>query len=152
MLTSGWYLVRAEGFTSVLSDPTLATRLSSGCELVSCTINEADNLSAAGQWTNGERFWVIRHDNRRGRRSVETHGTLPLGFESIKDELLEKEEADSAVLNEIPIDLAEAVTGYRDGVSRANVVGDRYELLIRGRGSESGGMGKWWKRLFSRAQ
>jgi hypothetical protein len=106
MLTSGWYLVRAEGPTSVLSDPTVGAGLSERCDLVGCSVNDAERLSAAGQWNNRERLWGIRYDGKRGRRSVETHGTLPLGFESIKDELLEKEEADPDVLYEIPIDLA----------------------------------------------
>jgi hypothetical protein len=149
MLTSGWYLVRAEGFTSVLSDPTVGAELSQGCDLVTCSVNEAEHLSAAGQWENGERLWVIRHDGWRGRRSVETYGTLPLGFESIEDELLELEEADRDAFYEMPINAAEALTGYRHDAKRTNIKDNGYELLIAGRGSESGGMGTWWKRLFS---
>lgn len=141
-LATGWYLVRTEGLTSMLCEPGVASQLSEDCEVVTCCLNEDDYLSAAEQWENGKRLWGIRYYRKHGRRSVEVDGALPLGFDSIKVELLEKEKADADVFYEMPIDVAEAVTGYRDDVLPVNVLGQRYELLIARRGGEVSGMGR----------
>ena len=149
ILSTGWYLVRAAGMRDVLRDIAVPYRLSRRCEVVTCRADAAESVSAAGEWQNGQRIWFVRHDGRRGQNDIETFGTLPLGFESIKTDWLGQGEGDPDLLFEVAIDIAEAMTGYRDGGSRTTLTKRGFELLIAGGVRERGrdSVGQWFKRL-----
>jgi hypothetical protein len=91
----------------------------------------------------------VRHDGRGRQNDIETVGTLPLGFESIKTDWLAKGERDLELRFEMAIDIAAAVTGYRDGGAQAKITERGYELLIPAgaRERDQSGVGQWFKRL-----
>ena len=111
MLPSGWFLL-IHGRHEFSNDQ--VRRLSRGCEVVACFVEEHVMVSRAAGWRDGEPIWCVTHDSEQGDEHLEVKGVPPHGFFAIRDRLTtrqEEEEGADFIFN-IPVDLAEEVTGY----------------------------------------
>jgi hypothetical protein len=110
-LPSGWYLV-IHGRHEFTSDE--ARRLSRGCEVVACFVEEHVMVSRAAGWKDGEQIWSVTHDAEEGDGHLEVEGEPPASFAAIRDRLAKQQEKDGGAdfLFDIPVDLAKEMTGY----------------------------------------
>jgi len=149
-LPGGWYLIVSDHTERVASDAALQT-LSAGGELVTCFVEEHVMASAAAGWQDGRRLWSVTHDAQRGGDHLVAEGDLPPAYAAIRDRLLAKQrEQDLAkppssrhrqrksgdfsqmrcdYLFSIPVELAQALTGYTHDEDILGQDGKPFEVL-----------------------
>ncbi len=77
-LPTGWVIVVAQRtYPCMIGDSTLR-RLSAGCEVVTCGVEEHVMVSEATLWRAGECVWRVSHDATHGVESLHVEGELPL--------------------------------------------------------------------------
>lgn len=110
-LPSGWYLV-IHGRHEFTSDE--VRRLSRGCEVVACFVDEHVMVSRAVGWKDGETIWSVTHDAGEGDEHLEVLGDPPACFDTIRDRLTKQQEDEGGAdfIFSIPVDLAKEITGY----------------------------------------
>jgi|JI10StandDraft_1071094.scaffolds.fasta_scaffold65867_4 hypothetical protein len=116
-LDSGWYVVVTE--EAALLEPAKLAVWSAGGRLVAAVVHEETQTSLAMEWRDGKQVWSIYHDGTAEEPQLSVEGQLPEVFEQIKREMAELEaevaaqggEFDAAF--EVPLDLAEDITGFR---------------------------------------
>jgi hypothetical protein len=157
-LPTGWYLVVAgRSGHRLMSDPVLQ-RLSAGCEVVAGDVEEHVMVSVATGWQNGRRIWSVKHDAQRERGHLQTEGELPAAFTSIRDRLRsEQQKADGDgggvdYIFDIPVELADTLTGYRHDADIPDAGPDPFEVLIATSSKAAGSTNKqsFLKRWFGR--
>ncbi len=123
---AGWYLIAAAGQDHRLIQEPVLTALSAGCEVLTCTVEERNLVSAATGWVNGRRLWSVSYDGEERPGEVTAEGDLPGVFAIIRHDYVTKSQAPDAgdllldPLFEIPIELVKHAVGYRpDEASRA---------------------------------
>jgi len=111
-LPSGWYLV-IHGRHEFTNDE--VRRLSLGCEVIACFVEEHVMFSSAAGWKDGEQMWSVAHDAQEGDGHLEVQGKPPTGFAAICDCLTKQQQEDGGAdfIFDIPIALAAELTGYR---------------------------------------
>ena len=118
-LPGDWYLIFADHFDSPFLEEAALERLSSGGEVVTCAVEEHVMFSEAARWQDGRQIWSIRHDAQEGIKHLEANGELPPTFLSIRNRLTSEQEAAGGeragvdYIFDIPVELAEALTGFR---------------------------------------
>ena len=123
---AGWYLIVADGWNHRLVQEPVLTRLSAGCEVLTCSVDEGNLSSAATGWRDGRRLWSVSYEGEDTPAEVAVEGDLPVTFAIIRQEQTAKSHAEDAgdllldPLFEIPIELVRNAVGYRpDEPSRA---------------------------------
>ena len=123
---AGWYLIVAAGWDHRLIQEPVLTKLSAGCEVLTCSVDEGNLSSRATGWRDGRRVWSVSYEGEDMPGEVLAEGDLPLPFELISRDLTAKSKAPDAgdllldPLFEIPIELVHNAVGYRpDEPSRA---------------------------------
>jgi len=143
-LPNGWTLVLANR-TERFVDEALLRRLSTGCELVACSVEDHVMVSRASGWADGRQTWSVDHDGSDGPPGVEIEGSPPAALESIRQHLDESQKSSDGevdFLYEAPVDLAKSVTGFRhdDDVPRGGTFDVLRETARR----------PFWRRLVGR--
>jgi hypothetical protein len=116
---AGWFLIVGEGWDHRLIQPPVLTRVSAGCEVLTCTVEERNLSSAASGWRNGRRIWSVSYEGEDRPGEVLAEGELPVTFEAIRQDFTSKSQADDAgdllldPLFEIAIETVRAAIGYR---------------------------------------
>lgn len=116
---AGWYLIVADGRDHRLIQAPVLTRLSAGCEVLTCTVEERNLSSAAAGWRDGRRLWSVTYEGEDSPGEVVAEGELPVTFAIIRQELTAKSQAEDAgdllldPLFEIPIEAVRNAVGYR---------------------------------------
>jgi hypothetical protein len=116
---AGWYLIVGDGFDHRLIQEPVLTKLSAGCEVLTCTCEVRNLSSAASGWRNGRRLWTVGYEGEDKPDEVAASGELPAGFAALKQEQIGKSEAEDAgdllldPLFEIPLELVNRAVGYR---------------------------------------
>jgi hypothetical protein len=89
-------------------------RLSRGCEVIACFVEEHVMVSRAAGWKNGQQIWSVTHDAQESDRHLKVEGEPPVGFAAIRDRLTKQQEEDDGAdfIFNIPVDLAKELTGY----------------------------------------
>jgi hypothetical protein len=156
-LPDGWYLVLSNQDTRFVEDASLR-RISAGCEVVSCFVEEHVMCSEARGWKDGKELWSVCHDAQVGIDNLEKMGALPSTFSSIHTRLLaEREKAGAQAadfLFDVPVELAKAETGFRHDEDCPGGKEDPFELLATGRGQSDSSSSSptrkksWIKSLF----
>ena len=59
---AGWYLIVADGRDHRLIQAPVLTRLSAGCGVLTCTVEERNLSSAAAGWRDGRRLWSVTYE------------------------------------------------------------------------------------------
>ena len=123
---AGWYLIVADKWDHRLIQEPVLTKLSAGCEVLTCSVDEGNLSSRAAGWRDGRRVWSVSYEGEDMPGEVLAQGDLPLTFELISRDLTNKSKAPDAgdlqldPLFEIPIELVHNAVGYRpDEPSRA---------------------------------
>jgi hypothetical protein len=110
-LPSGWYLL-IRGRHEFTNDE--VRRLSRGCEVVACFVEEHVGVSRAAMWKDAEQVWSVTHDAQEGDEHLHVEGQPPTALSSIRERLTrqQEEEGDCDFIFGIPVDLAKEITGY----------------------------------------
>jgi hypothetical protein len=116
---AGWYLIVAARWNHRLIQEPVLTKLSAGCEVLTCSVDEGNISSRAAGWRDRRRVWSVSYEGEDRPGEVLTEGDLPLPFELISRDLTSKSKAPDAgdllldPLFEIPIELVNNAVGYR---------------------------------------
>ncbi|MDP3494145.1 MAG: hypothetical protein Q8R82_13625 [Hyphomonadaceae bacterium] len=116
-LTGGWYVIVTE--QAGLLEPAKLAVWSAGGRLVAAVVHEETSTSLAMEWLDGKQLWSVYHDGTAAERSLAVEGELPEAFGAIRDELMAVQteaDAEGAEFNaafDIPLNLAEDITGFR---------------------------------------
>ena len=95
-MPNGWYLIVSNRNEQVAIDCVMERLSSSGCELVTCFVEEHVMVSRARAWAGGQSKWSVTHDAQEGHGHLEAHGELPAACGSILGEFRAKQqEADA---------------------------------------------------------
>jgi hypothetical protein len=119
MSDAGWYLIVARGAEHRLASAAVLERLSVGCEVLTCTVEEHVMFSQATGWRDGRRLWAVSHRGEDGPAGVEEEGALPPEYPPIRDRLMAQQEAaggseaDVDCLFDIPVALVQRFVGYK---------------------------------------
>ena len=155
-LPNGWYLVVAgRSGHRLMRDQTLQ-RLSAGCDVVTGDVEEHVMVSVATGWKDGQRVWSVTHDAQRDMEHLQTEGELPAVFTSIRDRLRSEQQkaggrkADVDYIFDVPVELAQTLTGYRHDADIPGAGTDPFEVLAETSSSASASTGRpsFLKRLF----
>jgi len=138
-----------------MHDQTLQ-RLSAGCEVVTGDVEEQVMVSVATGWKDGQRVWSVTHDAQRDLEHLQTEGELPAAFTNIRDRLRSEQQkaggrkADVDYIFDVPVELAQTLTGYRHDADIPGAGTDPFEVLVEISSSASAGTGRpsLLKRLF----
>ena len=172
-LPNGWCLIVSNRREQVASDAAMQRLASSGCELVTCFVEEHVMVSSATGWKDGRKSWSIIHDSQRGVEHLETTGELPASYSSVRDRLFTKqkeanirkagtrrpliprkvvasEEMGCDYIFDIPVQVAHELTGYRHDRDIPEMTGKPFHVLVDAVQKDSMPPPKpsFWKRFF----
>ena len=113
-------------------------------------------VSVATGWKDGQRVWSVTHDAQRDMEHLQTEGELPAVFTSIRDRLRSEQQkaggrkADVDYIFDVPVELAQTLTGYRHDADIPGAGTDPFEVLAETSSSASASTGRpsFLKRLF----
>lgn len=144
-MPSGWYLIVSDHTEQVCSDDTLQRLSSSGCQLVTCFVEEHVMFSRATGWHDGKMIWSVTHDAQKDRKHLEVQGEPPPQFAAIRDELSAKDMPKVCdYLFDVPVETARSVAGYRHDEDVPGLSGEVFEVLE----SATQKKASFFKRLF----
>jgi len=130
-MPNGWYIIVSDHTERVVSEEAMRKLSLSGCELVTCFVEEHVMVSSATGWKDGRTIWSVIHDCRIGKSHLDVEGNLPPGFLSIRDVWLARTTSGVDYIFEIPIETAASVTDYRHDRDVPALSGDVFEVLER---------------------
>jgi hypothetical protein len=120
-LPGGWYVMVTD--KADLADAARLAQWSAGGRLIACVILEEQMTSLSMEWRDGKQVWSVFWDGGAAEKQLQVEGQLPDSFEAIREDItaLQAEmdrEADGEgektdVVFELPLDLAEEITGFR---------------------------------------
>jgi len=172
-LPGGWHLIVSDHTEHVAPDAALQM-LFAGCELVTCFVEEHVMCSAAAGWKDGRKLWSVTHDAQRGGDHLAADGDLPPDYAAISARLLAKQHADDLkkppssrrwqrkskdfsqmrcdYIFNIPVELAQALTGYTHDEDIPGQTGEPFEVLTGGSPTASAEPARksFFKKLFGR--
>jgi hypothetical protein len=107
--------------------------------------------SSSELWSGGTRTWWISHEGIDGPKGLDFSGALPDNFQQIKSEMEAKQKqeggkkAEVDYLFEIPLLIAESITGFKHDEVCPHVVGNQFKIMKKK--SQQGGL---FSRLFGK--
>ncbi len=138
-LANGWYLVIANHQSDEFFADAILKRLSIEGEVVTCFLEEHVMFSRAAGWSGGRKVWWVLHDAERDIEHLEAGGELPACFAAVRDRLRSSQEAaggrdaDVDYTFSVPIELAQALTGFRHDLDPPNLGERPFEILAKSR-------------------
>jgi predicted Fe-S protein YdhL (DUF1289 family) len=121
-LSPSWYLVLLDHVVHrLIKSRAIITRLSRGCEVIACQIEEHDMYSGCFGLRDGEFVWSVVHDSRKSHDHLGVWGELPAALDEIEARILKTQEEERRVqssvevdhIMDIPLELAASFCGYR---------------------------------------
>lgn len=116
-LKNGWSIIWSNDFEWAETQP---VKLSfPGGRAVSCQLHEGVMVSIAHGAQDGIERWSVSHDAQAGLMDLTIHGDTPAELAEVKSRLFaeqaqeDKTHAEVDLIFDIPIDLAEKITGFR---------------------------------------
>ncbi len=116
-LPDGWYVLVTERVDFV--DPARLALWSAGGRLIACIAHEDTMNSLAMEWRDGRQVWSVFWDGSAEQKQLQVEGQLPESFEMIREEITalqaetDRDGGGVDLIFEIPLDLAEEITGFR---------------------------------------
>ena len=116
---AGWYLIVADGAENRFITPPVLARLSRGCEVLTCTVEEHVMFSQATGWRDGRELWTVTHEGEDGPAGLDESGALPPEYRAIRDALMAQQaaeggaDADVDFLFDIPVTLVQRFIEYK---------------------------------------
>jgi hypothetical protein len=136
-LPNGWFVVIDDHQDFHFYNDKTFQQITQSCEIVTCAVEEHTMYSAASHWKDGQKLWSVDHDSSKGVENLMISGDLPLAYASIRDRQLAHQRSDRTAnqgigvdyVFEVPIQLADELTGYRHDKDLEDA-GDRpFEVL-----------------------
>ena len=125
-LPEGWYLVLLNDVVHrLIKSRKIIKRLSRGCEVIACQVEEHDMYSGCFGLRDGELVWSVVHNSNEGKEHLKVAGEPPAAFAEIAARLRRQQAqhpsggAGVDYIFDIPLELAAACCGYRHDVSAA---------------------------------
>jgi hypothetical protein len=145
-MPNGWYLIVSNRTEQVVPDATLQQLSSSGCELVTCFVEEHVMVSSSTGWRNGQMVWSVTHDAQKEIKHLVVKGEPPAEFSVIRENLFGKQAGvnDCDYIFDIPVETAKSVVGYRYYQDVPGLRGDVFEVLAASKKPS------FFKKLFGR--
>ena len=121
-LPNGWYLVLLDHVVHrLIKSRAIITRLSRGCEVIACQVEEHDMYSGCFGLRDGTLVWSVVHNPQKADDHLGVWGELPAALDEIGARILKKQEEERQLQSpvevdhifEIPIELAASFCGYR---------------------------------------
>jgi hypothetical protein len=123
-LPNGWLLITSNSTDLIFSgNKDLLKSVSTGSECIACFVEEHVMCSDTECWRDGSAIWSVMHAADQGLMDLETKGKLPPQFTEISQRLIGQQQkaggkkAEVDHLFDIPLELAQSITGYRHDVS-----------------------------------
>lgn len=117
---NGWTLVILGRVEHRLVEAHALERLSSGCSILACNVEEHVMSSSAEMWENGTQVWQTLHDGDHSIDHLDNSGTLPAEFAGIEREIRRLQAAESSAdeigvdsFFDIPLLLARSITSFK---------------------------------------
>jgi hypothetical protein len=129
--------------------------LSSGCEVIACTVEEHVMYSESSGWRDGQRLWLVTHKGEDGPKDVSATGSLPPSYAAIRDRFTAQQQAEGGVktevdyLFEIPVVLAQSFVGFKHDAASPAFEAQGFEILESTQKAPAT-QKSWLGRLFSR--
>jgi hypothetical protein len=145
-LPGGWYMLVSNRDGLRLTEDAKLSRLSRVGEVIMCYVEEHVMCSFAACWRDGRLIWSVYHDAQSSIESLDVKGEPPATFAAIRDRLrLEQakaggKEAGVDHIFDIPVELAQAITGYQHDEI---IEGLSFEVLESTKPERR----FWWRRL-----
>jgi hypothetical protein len=136
-IPAGWYLIVSQGDGLCLLEESTLKGLSLLGEVITCLVEEHVMASSAACWRGGRPIWRIDYQSISGKDSLLAEGTLPISFIAIRNALFIKQRAEgdnqtgTDFIFDVPITLAQTVTGYRYDTDVNGLDTDGFEILER---------------------
>ncbi len=118
-LPGGWYILFLNDMVHPFTAAAHLQRLSAGCKVLSCQVEEHVMASAACMYENGVQAWSVTHASENGAFDLAVEGAAPPSLEAIHAEMKAMQdeeggdEADVDYIFDVPVSLAAAICGYR---------------------------------------
>lgn len=118
LLSTGWYLICIDDFDHALVSSTVLERLSKGCRVVMCQVEEHVMYSGATLYEDGRQTWRVEHSGDIDTRDLQCEGEVPAMFErlalaiSVRQDLADAWRENVDHYFECPLELARQLTGY----------------------------------------
>ncbi|MDB5824136.1 MAG: hypothetical protein JWR21_2840 [Herminiimonas sp.] len=114
-LPNGWFLVAASRCDHRVISAESMARLSLGCKVVSCAIEEHVDFASTEFWQDSKQIWSVQHQGDESPDDISFEGDLPEHFHillsSVESEY--SESLDGHFHVDIPLILAQELAGYR---------------------------------------
>jgi hypothetical protein len=116
----GWYVLVTD--KADLADAARLAKWSAGGRLIACVILEDQMTSLSMEWRDSKQVWSVYWDGGADHKQLQVEGALPESFEAIREDItalqaeMDRTERDGEggdVVFELPLDLAEEITGFR---------------------------------------
>ncbi len=127
-LPSGYKLIWSNTCDEPRFSPAILAKLSADGETVVLAVEEHVMFSQAQVWRDGRLCWSLRHDGDVDATNLTSSGDLPPLFGQFRREQEALAAADQDFFD-IPVKLAEHITGFRYDQNHAWEVGDTYTVL-----------------------
>lgn len=116
-LDTGWFVVFFNEVSPKALKPEALQALSAFTTVVTCQVEEHVMVSSASEWRGGKEIWYVMHDAEDGLEDLDSIGELPPTFESIRETQLAKQASgDADYVFDVPINLAQSITGFRHDI------------------------------------
>ena len=136
-LPTGWFLLTLNRGDDAIMDNKLLTKISAHTELIHCMVIENMMSSYVSSWQNGREVWSVVHYGDQDIEHLEAKGNLPANYQQILDRALTRQAESGGkqsmvdYIFEVPVELAESVTGYRHDKVLQGLTGKVFETLAR---------------------
>lgn len=116
-LPGGWYVMVTDKID--LADPARLAQWSVGGRLVACVVLEGAMNSLSMEWRDGKQVWSVFWDGAAEEKQLQVEGRLPDSFDALRDDVIalqaemDREGGEADLIFELPLDLAEEITGFR---------------------------------------
>ena len=139
VLPDGWYLVLLKDLCHcfILSDEILG-RLSQGCEVIGCQVDEHEMYSTCFSFRDGAMRWEVEHDSNEDEDHLKVTGEPPAAFTGIAARLRAKQAQRQPgpvqvdYIFDVPLELAALCCGYRHD-TRADWGEPAFTILAEGK-------------------
>jgi hypothetical protein len=146
-----WTLVVGRGCDHrIIGDANLA-RLSAGCEVVACSIEEHVMYSSSEFWSDGQRQWRVEHDAQHSIDHCSITGAVPEDYGPTRDHFAAQQEAEGGasadvdLYFEIPLVLAQTRVGFKHDEVNARDTDGKFSVLNEWARPQVSGTKTWWQ-------
>jgi hypothetical protein len=141
-LGSGWYVLFLNTYGHKLVEPKSLERLSTGCEVLACMVEEHVMASSAEMYKDGQTVWHVAHQgDGEDIYDLTVAGALPASFQKIRQRLTDAQEHEGRkppevdYIFDIPLELAAEICGYKHDQLNDDLPAPGFTKLVAAKGA-----------------